>query len=157
MYFSNVIYVYILTGALVFILLIISINYINLTTAKSSERAKEIGIRKTLGAVSYNLNIQFYLESLIFCFIALLLAFGASALLLDSFNHLANQSFTIIELFQIEFVLKATSVCVLIALLSAFYPALTFASFIPSDVLKGNFASTIHGNGLRSVFVVLQF
>lgn len=154
---GNVIYVYILTGALAFILLIISINYINLTTAKSSERAKEIGIRKTLGAVAYNLNIQFYLESLFFCLIALLLAFGGSALLLDSFNQLANQSFTISDLFRVDFVLKASAVCVIIALLSAFYPALTLASFIPSDVLKGNFASTVQGNRLRSILVVLQF
>jgi ABC-type antimicrobial peptide transport system permease subunit/AraC-like DNA-binding protein len=154
---GNILYIYILSGTLVFILLIVAINYVNLTTAKSLERAKEIGIRKTLGAISGMLTIQFYLESLLFCLFAFLLALGLSTTLLNSFNYLTDSTFIIGDIFNISFMAKASIVCFGIAIASGFYPALVLTSFIPTDVLKGKFTTSFKGNRLRSALVVLQF
>ncbi|MDN5202470.1 ABC transporter permease [Fulvivirgaceae bacterium BMA10] len=154
---SNILYIYILTCTLVFILLIVSINYVNLTTAKSIERAKEIGVRKTLGAIPRNLRIQFYLESSAICFIALLLALGLSATVLDSFNYLTGRSFSVADIFNANFIVRVATLCFIISLVAGIYPAITFSSFTPRNVLKGKFVTSFQGNRLRSVLVVFQF
>lgn len=154
---GNILYIYILTGTLIFLLVIAIINYVNLTTAKSVERAKEVGIKKTLGAVSGNLTFQFYLESILFSFIAVILAFGLAALLLDGFNNLSDKSFNSSDIFDLTFIGQALLISVAIGLLSGFYPALTLSSFRPAEVLKGKFGNSGQANQLRSVLVVAQF
>ncbi|MEP2024518.1 FtsX-like permease family protein, partial [Reichenbachiella sp.] len=154
---GNILYVYILTGSMIFILLIAGINYINLTTAKSVERAKEIGVRKTLGAVSGHLTIQFYLESILFCLMAMLLAFGFTSLVIDSFNGLSQKNFDVIDLLNFDFIAKATLLCLVLGLLAGIYPALFLSSFKPTDVLKGKLSASGENNRLRSILVVCQF
>lgn len=154
---GNILYVYILSGTLAFLILIVTINYINLTTAKSIERAKEVGVRKTLGAVSGNLTFQFYLESFLFCLIALALSLGLSFLLMDSFNYLSGKSFDVSKLFAFDFLYKAFLFCLVIGLLAGFYPALTISSFRPTEVLKGKMTTSGRGVRLRSVLVIFQF
>jgi len=154
---GNILYVYILTGTLIFLLLIVCINYINLTTAKSLERAREVGIKKTLGAYSGNLTLQFYLESLIFCLLAWILALLLAVLCLDTFNYLSGQSFELSDIFNSSFLLKSMGLCLALALLAGFYPAFTLSSFIPMEVLKGKFSSSFQGRQVRNGLVVFQF
>ncbi|WP_421868985.1 ABC transporter permease [Marinoscillum sp.] len=154
---ANILYIYILTGAMSFILLIVCINYINLTTAKSIERAREVGVRKTLGALSSSLTRQFYLESLVFCLIAAVLAFGLSIILLPFFNHLTQLEFTIKSLFEADFLLHTCLAVMVISLLSGLYPALVMDKFKPVDVLKGKLTASFHGRRLRNALVIFQF
>ena len=154
---GNILYVYILMGTFVFLILIVAINYVNLTTAKSLDRAKEIGVRKTLGAMSGRLKIQFYLESFIFCLISLFLALCLSILLLDTFSYLTHKSFLISDIINLSFLTKASLTCLVIAFLAGLYPAIVLTAFKPSEVLKGQYSRTSQGNGLRSILVVVQF
>ncbi|MEO9966033.1 MAG: ABC transporter permease [Reichenbachiella sp.] len=154
---GNVLYVYILMGTMIFILVIAGINYVNLTTAKSVERAKEIGVRKTLGAVSFNLTVQFYLESILFCLIALGISLGLTTMLLDPFNHLSSKSFTIADLMNLGFITKASLLSLMVGLIAGFYPAIFLSSFRPSEVMKGKVSGGGGNSRLRSLLVVCQF
>ncbi|WP_420580519.1 ABC transporter permease [Reichenbachiella sp.] len=154
---GNILYIYILSGTMIFILIIAGINYINLTTAKSVERAKEIGVRKTLGAVSGHLTLQFYLESILFCMVAMTLAVGLTGLVIDAFNELSHKTFAFTDLFSFDFLGKASILALVIGLLAGIYPALFLSAFKPSDVLKGKLTVTGGNNKLRSVLVVCQF
>ena len=154
---GNVLYVYILTATLVFLLVIAGINYVNLTTAKSLERAKEIGIRKTLGAITSNLTLQFYLESIIFCLVALVFSLGISYFLLDGFNLLAGKNFSTQSVFNGAFLLKSLGLSMGIGLLAGFYPAIALSSFKPTEVLKGKLTTSAKGVRMRSALVVMQF
>ncbi len=154
---GNILYVYILLVVLGFLILIAAINYTNLTTAKSLERAKEIGVRKTLGAISKNLSGQFYLESIIFSLIALSLSILIATVLLDGFNVLSGKHFQVSDLLDTSFLFKALLVGVGVGLLAGFYPAVALSSFKPTDVLKGKLTTSSRGVRLRSALVVLQF
>lgn len=154
---GNIQYIYLLTGTWFFILLIVAINYINLTTAKSLERAKEIGVRKTLGAVSSNMVIQFGMESLLFSMMALLLSFCFVVPLLDSFNFLADKLFHLTDVFNIELMTKALLLSIGIGAVSGFYPALVLSQFNPVEVLKGKFSFSAVGTRIRGLLVVVQF
>ncbi|WP_436516906.1 ABC transporter permease [Ekhidna sp. To15] len=154
---GNILYVYILTATLIFLLAIAGINYVNLTTAKSLERAKEIGVRKTLGAVSTNLTMQFYLESIIFCLMALIFSLGISYLLLDGFNFLSGKNFSVDSIFNPTFLLQSFGLAVGLGLLAGFYPAIALSSFKPTEVLKGKLTTSSKGVRMRSALVVLQF
>lgn len=154
---GNILYIYILVAILGFLILIASINYVNLTTAKSVERAKEVGVRKTIGAVSRNLSGQFYLESILFSLIALLLSIGLAAVLLNEFNDLSGKQFEVNDLLSLSFLSKAILVGLGIGVLAGSYPAIVLSSFRPTEVLKGKLATSSKGVRLRSALVVLQF
>jgi len=154
---GNVLYVYILAGTFVFLLLIVVINYVNLTTAKSLERAKEVGIRKTLGAIPRGLKIQFYTESLLFSIVALILAFCLSLLLLEAFSAITHKIFLVSDILNTDFLTMSILICLAIAFLAGFYPAFTLSAFEPSAVLKGQFSNSSQGNRLRSILVIMQF
>lgn len=149
--------VYIFSIVAVFILLIAAFNFINLTTARSTERAKEIGIRKVAGAERPQLIRQFIGDSVLLCLIAFVFAAGLSVLLLPLFNQLAgkvvNEGF-FPDLSHIG-ILFTTAVCV--GLLAGIYPALVLSSFKPIAVLKGRFATGTKGIFLRKALVVVQF
>lgn len=154
---GNVLYIYILTATLCFLILIAAINYVNLTTAKSIERAREVGVRKTLGALSGGLSIQFYMESILFSLAAFALSLACASVLLESFNYLSGKQFEINDLFQLTFLVKAVMATLLIGLFAGFYPALVMASFRPVEVLKGKLSASFKGVRLRSVLVIVQF
>jgi putative ABC transport system permease protein len=154
---GNILYIYILTGTLVFLLLIAGINYVNLTTAKSLERAKEIGVRKTLGAFKESLSLQFYIESIIFCLIASLLAFVLAVPSLELFNGLSGKSFEISDLFGLQFIGVSLAVIFFIAIIAGAYPAMVLSSFKPAEVLKGKLTTSSKGIAIRGVLVTLQF
>jgi putative ABC transport system permease protein len=154
---GNINNVYIFSVIGIFILLIACINFINLITARSAERAKEVGIRKVVGAVRFQLTKQFISESVIISLIAFIVAVLLCALTLPLFNQLAgktistgifNNPLQITELFLLS---------VLIGVVAGFYPSLVLSSFRPVSVLKGRFSTSTKGLMLRKGLVVFQF
>ncbi len=154
---GNIKNVYIFSIVAIFILLIACFNFINLTTARSSERAKEVGIRKVVGAGKQQLTRQFIGESIIVCLIAFLITLGAAAILLPSFNTLAGKTVSdgIFENWGFIGILFLASIA--IGFLAGIYPALVLSSFKPVAVLKGRFATGTKGIRLRKILVVSQF
>jgi len=149
--------VYIFTVVAIFILVLACINFINLSTARSVERAREVGIRKTFGSERKALIGQFLLESIVICFISILVAFGLIALLLPLFNQVSGKSLTIVYFFQPLNILLILAFAILIGLLAGLYPAFVLSSFKPILVLKGRFKSQKYGLILRNGLVGFQF
>jgi len=154
---GNINNVYIFSIVAVFILLIACINFINLTTARSAERAKEVGIRKVVGAGKSQLAWQFIGESVMLCLIAFLLSLGICVLLLPSFNMLAGKTISHGIFENIQYVVILFFGAVGIGLLAGIYPALVLSSFKPVIVLKGRFVTGTRGIILRKGLVIAQF
>ncbi|MCW3116351.1 MAG: transporter permease [Chitinophagaceae bacterium] len=154
---GNINNVYIFSIVAAFILVIACINFVNLTTARSAERAKEVGIRKVVGAGRTQLARQFIGESVLLCIISFLIALLATALLVSPFNNLSGKVISqgIFEHPQYVGILFLTAVA--IGVLAGVYPALVLSSFQPVSVLKGRFATGIRGIMLRKGLVIAQF
>ena len=149
--------VYIFSAIALFILLIACINYMNLSTARSTLRAREIGIRKTVGAQRKEIMAQFLSESVLVSWIAMLLAFAFSWLLIPWLNDISGQQLSISVLMEWYIILPILLVPFVVGILSGLYPALFMSSFQPVKVLKG-FLRTGGGNiSFRKVLVTLQF
>ena len=140
----------------IFILIIACINYINLTTAKSEKRAREVGIRKVMGALQKQLVYQFYGETLIITLIAGILAVGIAELSLPYFNELADQNLDL-NIYSFGSIFGLLLGICLVSLVSGSYPAIFLSSFMPAVVLKGGFKSGKAGNQFRKVLVTGQF
>src|SRR6266536_3208056 len=154
---GNIDNVYIFSVIAVFILLIACINFINLTTARSAERAKEVGIKKVVGAEKSQLMRQFIGESLMVSLISFVLAVGLSALLLPLFNQLAGKTVSPGIFSNTYYLLTLLLAAIGIGLLAGVYPALVLSSFKPVVVLKGRFATGTRGILLRKGLVIAQF
>ncbi|MTI29535.1 ABC transporter permease, partial [Xanthovirga aplysinae] len=154
---GSITYVYIFSAIAFIILLIACTNYINLTTARSAERAKEVGIRKSVGAFRSQLLFQFLSESLLLSIISLLLAIGLVDLSLPAFNYLADKPLTSNYWDNGPLLITISGVILFVGTLSGAYPAFILSSTNPAKVLKGNLNSTFKGSNLRSTLVVLQF
>lgn len=148
---------YIFGFVALFILLIASINFINLTTARSVERAKEVGIRKVVGAQKSQLVFQFLSESIIVCLIAFILSVAISALVLPYFNQLSGQTVANGIFNNPQYIFSLLGISLIISLTAGFYPALILSSFAPIRVLKGKFANSSSGELLRKGLVISQF
>jgi putative ABC transport system permease protein len=149
------VYVFSIIG--VFILLIAGINFVNLTTARSTERAREVGIRKVVGAERRQLTGQFLGESVILCLIAFVLSVGVCAALLSSFNFLAGKTVSTGVFHHPSYILTLLGIGIGIGLLAGIYPALVLSAFHPIVVLKGRFSSGTRGLLLRKGLVISQF
>ncbi|MDB5016178.1 MAG: FtsX-like permease family protein [Mucilaginibacter sp.] len=149
--------VYIFSAIALFILLIACINYMNLSTARSALRAKEIGIRKVIGAQRKEIIVQFLSESVFITLVSLMLAFLLTVLLLPFINHLSNQALSVHSLFQWPVLLSLLAVPFVVGIISGIYPALFMSSFLPVKVLKGVLKVGTGNLSFRKVLVVLQF
>ncbi len=148
--------VYIFSIIALFILLIACINYMNLSTARSVLRAKEIGIRKAVGAEKKEIITQFLSESVLITWLSIILAFGLTALLLPWLSKLSGVALSLDVLFNVPVLLGLVLAPFIVGILSGLYPALFMSSFQPVKVLKGLFK--IKGNlSLRKALVVTQF
>jgi putative ABC transport system permease protein len=154
---SDIRYVYIFSAVAILILLIACINYINLATAKAADRAKEVGIRKVVGALRKQLFFQFIGESILITFFAFVFAFFLSQLMLPLFNELTGKHFPNAVLLEPSFLLVSLAVLLIIGILAGAYPAFAITSFKPVTVLKGNFKTSGRGIWLRKGLVVFQF
>jgi len=150
-------YVYLFAAIAFIVLLIACINFMNLSTAKAAGRAKEIGLRKTVGAGRRSLVAQFYGETAVLTVISLLLALIFIALLLPTFNQMAQKSLSLTALFSLKSLLGLTGVCLLTALLAGSYPALYLSSMQAGQVLKGRLSKAASNIKLRRILVIGQF
>ena len=150
-------YVYIFSIIALFVLLIACINFMNLSTARSANRAKEVGLRKVVGALKGHLIRQFYGESVLFALIALILAVGIVILLLPAFSSVADKplSWNVTGIGMILAGLAA--ITLFTGLVAGSYPALFLSAFQPVRVLRGRIKSGAASSQFRKILVVIQF
>jgi putative ABC transport system permease protein len=154
---GNVQYVYIFSAVAFFILLIACINFMNLTTARSANRAREVGIRKVLGTERKNLITQFLTESTLMAIISLFIAIAVAALVLPLFNNVANKSMQLSSLYSSMILPILIVLPFAVGLIAGSYPAFFLSAFKPIEVLKGRLKLGSKSGGLRSILVVFQF
>jgi putative ABC transport system permease protein len=152
---GNLKYVYILSLVAVLILIIACINFMNLATARSAERAREVGVRKVMGSFKIQLVSQFLTEAILLSMMATLLAVVGSYLLMPSFNGLVEKQLHIG--FDLWLIAGLIGAALLIGLLAGLYPAFVLSSYSPVVVMKGNFSGSKKGSWLRNGLVVFQF
>lgn len=140
----------------IFILIIACINFVNLTTARAAERAREVGIRKTIGAVRVQLILQFLGESVLLCLIAFIVAVGLCNALAPVFTSLLDKDLPL-NTGHLTYIPELLGISLLIGIVAGAYPALVLSGFDPIAVLKGRFVSTPKGLAMRQVLVVFQF
>jgi putative ABC transport system permease protein len=154
---GNAQFVYIFSAIALLILLIACVNFMNLSTARSSNRAKEVGVRKVLGSLKKNLVQQFLTESFLISFIALFLAVLIARLLLPYFDQLSGKGIHASTLFQPKMMLSLLVLMLIVGFAAGSYPAFFLSSFQPIDVLKGKLAAGFKRSWLRNALVVFQF
>jgi putative ABC transport system permease protein len=154
---GNIQYVYIFSAVAVFVLLLACINFMNLSTARSSGRAREVGIRKVLGSEKKSLVQQFLMESTITAILSTVLALGITALFLPWFNDLSGKELSLAHLFRSKEVVFLLFLPLLVGLLAGSYPAFLLSSFKPIAVLKGRINTSFKRSTLRNALVVFQF
>ncbi|HET9486366.1 MAG TPA: ABC transporter permease, partial [Chryseosolibacter sp.] len=154
---GNIQYLYIFAVIAVFIILVACINFMNLSTARSANRAKEVGVRKTIGAFRSRLILQFISESLIYTFLSTLLALAFIGIALGGFNVLAGKQLTLVILWDPLVIGGLLLFAIIIGLIAGSYPAFYLTSFKPTEVLKGKIRSGFKNSALRNTLVVFQF
>ncbi len=150
-------YVYIFSAIALFMLLIATINFMNLSTASGFKRCKEVGVRKVLGADKQNLMRQFMLEGVLLTYISLGIALGIVLLALPLFNQISGKEIDIQKLEISKIIPILLGFGLIVGLFSSSYPALYLSSFNPLRVLKGKISRSTKGFNLRSGLVVFQF
>jgi putative ABC transport system permease protein len=140
-----------------FIIIIAWINYINLSTARSLERAREVGVRKVLGSYRLQLIRQFMMESMLINFFAMVLAICIIMVSLPLFNSLTGKEISFSIIIDKNFWLVLGLIFIAGTFFSGIYPAFVLSSFKPIEVLKGRLSKTGHGAYLRQALVILQF
>jgi putative ABC transport system permease protein len=154
---GSVQYIYIFSAVALFILIIACVNFMNLVTARSANRAREIGIRKVLGSFRKDLIIQFLTESVLLSLFALLMALLATYLLLPGFNRLAGTEISTDILFQPAILGLYVLLIPAVGLLAGSYPAFFLSAFQPIQVLKGRIARGFRNSWIRDGLVTFQF
>jgi putative ABC transport system permease protein len=152
---GNIMVIRLLIGINILIFVVGCINFVNLATAASTERAKEVGIRKVIGSHRLNLILQFLTESFIISTLAVAFAVALVYFSLPTFNSIAWKSFDFS--FNSEFWITLIVLTVLVALMAGLYPAFVLSSFRPIAVLNGKLIHSRQGRWIRSALVVFQF
>ncbi len=149
--------VYFFTAIALLILVIASINFMNLATARSASRAREVGIRKTLGSGRRAISMQFLTEALLIGLVSGLLAYCINLMALGQFNDIADKALSIERLYSWPFLLTLIGASMITGLLSGIYPAIALSAFRPVEVLRGKIMQQTKGAGLRNALVAFQF
>lgn len=150
-------YVYIFSSIGLFVLLLACINFTNLSTARSSSRAKEVGIRKILGTEKKLLVGQFLTESILMVFLSLIVALVLAGIFMGAFNDISGKSLQITELLRLEYIIFLLGITLLVGVLAGLYPALVLSSFQPLASLKSKIDGGFKKSKFRSAMVVFQF
>ena len=150
-------YIYIFSTVAFFLILIATINYINLATARSGRRSREVGLRKVVGSSRSSIILQFLAESVMLTTIALILSVVLLELLLPSFNELSGKSFDLHIVFSPAFGLCLLGIVIVVGIVGGSYPAFYLSRFNPATVLKGGKNQGATGNRFRKLLVVVQF
>ncbi|WP_319482209.1 ABC transporter permease [uncultured Draconibacterium sp.] len=154
---GSITYVYIFGIVAFFLVLIAAMNYMNLATARSAKRAKEVGLRKVAGTSRGPLLFQFLAESVFLTLVSLLFSIVLVIILLHQFNIVAGKSFDLSILISPIFLAALFSIVLIIGILGGCYPAFYLSRFNPSAVLKGEVTQGASGSSFRKVLVVIQF
>jgi putative ABC transport system permease protein len=154
---SDILNVYVLSTIAVLILILAAVNFMNMVTARSATRAKEIGMRKVIGAVRKQLILQYLIESITVTFFAVVIALTVTLSLIPVLNNLYQRFANPLVLLQTENLLILLGITVLLGILSGLYPAFVLSGFKPIAVLKGSFQHSTGGIRLRKALVILQF
>lgn len=153
---SDITYIYLFGAIALFILIIACINFMNLSTARSANRAKEVGVRKVMGSLRVHLIRQFLTESILLTAFSFLLALGIAWLVLPSFNDLAGISLAL-PFGESSFWIQLMTAVLLVGLMAGLYPSFFLSAFKPANVLKGNLSLGMKSGWVRSTLVVFQF
>ena len=154
---GNILYVYVFTAIAVFLLAIACINFMNLTTARSIKRAKEVGIRKVVGAQKNQLIRQFLGESLLLSVLSALTAICIVAITLPLFNRIAVKDMSLSSILNPWLILGVIAIALVVGLLAGIYPAFVLSSFQPIQSIKSGMVYSFSGNLLRKGLVIFQF
>ncbi len=154
---GSMMYMVVFGGIGIFILAIACINFMNMSTAQSAGRAKEVGLRKTLGSLRSQMIGQFLAESMLYSLVAVALAVVLCFFLLPFFNLLSGKELSMINLLNVKFMLGVGFMLLIVGLLAGSYPAFYLTSFKPVDVLKGKVTAGFKSKSVRSTLVVFQF
>jgi putative ABC transport system permease protein len=154
---GNIQFIYIFSAIALLILLIACVNFMNLSTARASSRAKEVGVRKVLGSLRGNLIQQFITESVLMSFVALVIAIVLATMLLPFFNQLSGKNIQTSFLFQPLMLISFLVLVITVGILAGSYPAFYLSAFQPIKVLKGKLSEGFKGSVLRNSLVVFQF
>ncbi|WP_184545020.1 ABC transporter permease [Mucilaginibacter sp. FT3.2] len=154
---GNIQYVYIFSIIALCILILACVNFMNLSTARSSNRAREVGVRKVLGSSRKHLIAQFLSESVIVTFLAAFIAVLIAWALLPPFNQLSGKELTLTSHIFIQLLPALLVIILVVGVFAGAYPAFFLSTFQPVDVLKGKLATGFKGGKLRGTLVVLQF
>lgn len=154
---GDIAYVYIFSAVAFIVLLIASINFMNLATARSIGRAREVGIRKVMGSTKRQIIAQFLMESLLFTFFALLISIILIVAFLPFYNDLLDKSINVEFMLRKEILFSLLGIIVLVGLLSGSYPAFYLSAFKPVAVLKSNSSSKTNNPFMRKILVIIQF
>ncbi len=154
---GNIMYVYFFGGIGLFIIIIACINFMNLATAKSTGRAKEVGLRKTFGSLRGQMVGQFMSESMVYSLAAIVFSLAACYLLLPYFNLLSGKELGMEVLKTPAFVVSIVALMLFVGVVAGSYPAFYLTSFSAVEVLKGKVRSGMKSKGIRSFLVVFQF
>ncbi len=154
---GNITYIYFFGGIGLFIIVIACINFMNLSTARSAGRAKEVGLRKTLGSLRTQMVGQFLAESMMYSLFAVVIAFALCYLLLPQFNLLSGKTLTLDVLASPMFLAAIAGAVIFVGLVAGSYPAFYLTSFNAVEVLKGKVRAGMRSRGVRSFLVVFQF
>lgn len=156
--FSDIIYVQIFSAVGFLILILSAINFMNLSTARSANRAKEVGVRKVLGSEKRALVSQFIFESILFVSTSTIIAMVITEFSLGAFNDISNKDLSLYtQLSNPIFSGSILSFMLILGFLAGSYPAFYLSSFRPVDVLKGKIGSGFKGRGIRNGLVIFQF
>ncbi len=153
----RIIYIYVIASIALFILLIACINFMNLSTAKATQRAPEIGVRKVMGAFRSSLIRQLMGEAMFIVIISMLISVIMLETVLPLFNEITGKDIHLTNENSLYFVLSLVGITLITGLLAGSYPAFYLASFEPAHVLKGKFSMSGSGGLLRKSLVVFQF
>jgi putative ABC transport system permease protein len=154
---SDIGYIYSLFAVAVFIILIASFNFMNLSTARAGNRAREVGLRKVVGALRQQLVFQYLGESVLLCFISFFIALILVEIFIPLINLPFNESFVVYLMKNPWFIITLISATIILGILSGSYPALVLSGFKPIKVLKGSVKNSKGGVWLRRILVVVQF
>ncbi len=154
---GSITYVYIFLIVAIFLVLIAAMNYMNLATARSARRAREVGLRKVVGSRRTPLVFQFLSESLVFTLISLIISIILIIVLLPQFNLLAGKSFTLHVIYSPVVLVSLLAVVIIVGIFGGSYPAFFLSRFSPVTVLKGEITQGSAGSLFRKILVVIQF
>ncbi|WP_435357068.1 ABC transporter permease [Emticicia sp. SJ17W-69] len=154
---GNIQYVYIFSVVALFLLLIACINFMNLSTARSANRAKEVGIRKVMGTQRNSLIIQFMSESVLTSYLSFGFALIFTVLLIPYFNDIAGKQFSFKSLFQVQYLPFLVTLPFAVGVLAGYYPSFFLSSFRPIEVLKSKLNANFRRSNFRNALVTFQF